>query len=184
MNPDDDERNWRRRRKPFDFFGIDDDFDEMFREMERMMERLFRGFSYDKLPPGKSFVHGFTIRVGPDGKPKMEEFGNRPLKDSEGEPLISDEREPLTDIIEGNEEVSVTVEIPGVDKQDINLNVEESTLEITVDSPHRKYHKIVDLPCDVQPKTTKATYKNGVLDVVIRRKDKKKKGEGYKVNID
>ena len=114
----------------------------------------------------------------------MEEFGNRQLKDSEGEPLISDEREPLTDIIEGNEEVSVTVEIPGVDKEDINLNVEESTLEITVDSPYRKYHKIVDLPCDVQPKTTKATYKNGVLDVVIRRKDKKKKGEGYKVNID
>ena len=57
-------------------------------------------------------------------------------------------------------------------------------LEIKVDTPKRKYHKRLDLPCDVQPKTTKATYKNGILDVVIKRKEKKKPGDGYKVNID
>ena len=40
------------------------------------------------------------------------------------------------------------------------------------------------MPCNVKPKTTKATYKNGVLDVVIARKEKMKPGKGFKVNID
>ena len=44
-----------------------------------------------------------------------------------------------------------------------------------------RYHKLVNFPCDVQPKTTKATYKNGVIDVIIKRKERKKKGEGYRV---
>ena len=36
-----------------------------------------------------------------------------------------------------------------------------------------KYHELLNLPCDVKPKTMKATYKNGVLDVVVKRKKKK-----------
>ena len=98
--------------------------------------------------------------------------------------MISEEREPLTDIIEGDDDVAVTVEIPGVEKNNIELNVTNDILEIKVDTPNRKYHKRLDLPCDVLPKTTKATYKNGVLDVVIKRKEKKRPGDGYKVNIE
>ena len=107
-----------------------------------------------------------------------------PRKSKRGESLISEEREPLTDIIEGDEDVAVTVEIPGVNRNDIDLNVKREYLEIKVDNPTRKYHKRLDLPCGVVPKTTKATYKNGVLDIVIKRKDKKKPGEGYRVNIE
>jgi len=47
----------------------------------------------------------------PDGKPRIEDFGNKPIKSPDGEQLISEEREPLTDIIEGDEDVAITVEI-------------------------------------------------------------------------
>jgi HSP20 family protein len=90
----------------------------------------------------------------------------------------------LTDIIEGDDDVAVTVEIPGVEKNDIDLNITRDILEIKVDTHQRKYHKKLELPCDVIPKTTKATYKNGILDIVIKRKEKKRPGSGYKVNID
>jgi HSP20 family protein len=183
MYPFDDDWKKRKRKHPFDFFGMDDEFEKMFREMERMMERVFRGFSLDSIEPGKSYVHGFNIRIGPDGKPKIEEFGNHPLKSPEGEPVISDDREPLTDVIECEDEIAVTVEIPGVEKEDIDLNVTETTLEIRVDAPQRKYHKVVDLPSDVIPKTTKATYRNGILDIAIRRKEKRKKSDGFRVDI-
>jgi len=179
-NNDDDQK---RRRNPFDFFGIDDEFDRIFRDMERMMSRMFRDFDYNWIKPGSSFIHGFNIHVGPDGKPHIEQFGNRPLKKSDGERSISDEREPLTDVIEGNEDVSVTVELPGVEKEDINVNVTDQGVEISVDTTQRKYYKQVDFPCDVLPKTTKATYKNGVLDIVIKRKEKKK-SEGHRVTIE
>jgi len=103
MYPFENDRNRRGRKDPFDFFGMDDDFERMFREMERMMERAFRDFSFDWMKPGKSFVHGFNIHIGPDGKPKIREFGHRPSKTPKGEQAISDEREPLTDVIESDE---------------------------------------------------------------------------------
>ena len=98
--------------------------------------------------------------------------------------MLSDEWEPLTDIIEGEDDVAVTVEIPGVEKEDIDITTTEDTLEITVNNPERRYHKIVDIPFDVNPKITKATYKNGVLDVVVKREENGKHGAGYRVNID
>ena len=187
---DDEYRDRRRRRRnPFDIFGFDEDFirdifedERIMDDIRRMTEELMRMFT--NAQPGKPIVHGFKIHIGPDGKPRIEDFGNRPIRTPDGEPQISEEREPLTDIIEGDDDVAVTVELPGVEKEDIDLNVTKDTLEIKVDTPQRKYHKIVDLPCDVIPKTTKATYKNGVLDIAIKRKEKKKPGEGYRVNIE
>lgn len=183
MDPFRRDRN-RRRKDPFDIFGFDSEFERMFREMERMMERAFRMPS-NKLEPGKSFVRGFSIRVGPDGKPHIEEFGNHQVSSDKGETSISDEREPLTDVMEGSKDISVTVELPGVEKEDIDLRVTEDELEITVDTPQRKYHKTVEFSGEVKPKTTKATYKNGILDVVVQRKKvEQKEDEGYHVNID
>ena len=80
------DENWRRRRRdPFDFFGVDDEFDQMFRKMEDMMNRMFGDINSDWIKPGSSFIHGYNIHIGPDGKPRIEQFGNRPIKNSEGE---------------------------------------------------------------------------------------------------
>jgi len=188
MDPFKRDKN-NRRKNPFDEFGIDDDYirdlfkdDKIMDDLKKMTEEMMKMFS--NMEPGKPFMHGFKIDFDQNGKPKIGEFGNKPIQTPEGQPTISDEREPLTDIIEGDEDVAVTIELPGVEKENIDLNVQKETLEIKVDTQHRKYHKIIDLPCDVKPKTTKATYKNGILDIVIKRKEKKKDGESYKVNIE
>ena len=44
-------------------------------------------------------------------------------------------------------------------------------------------NKIIDLPCDVIPKKTEVTYKNGVLDITIARRKRKKDNDGYHINI-
>jgi len=187
VDPFNRDRN-KRRKNPFDFIN-DDEFEKIFEEMQRMFENIdFKEMIEDMMrngfDPNKRFIHGFSLNIGSDGKPKFQEFGNRSVKSPSGEPILSDEREPLTDIIEGDDDVAVTVEIPGVEKEDIDLNITENKLEIKVNNPKRKYHKRVEIPCNVKPKTTKATYKNGVLDIVIKRVEKKKPGEGYRVNID
>ena len=188
MDPFKKDRN-RRKRNPFDSFGFDDDFikdmfddERLMDDIKRMTEEMAKMFS--NVQPGKPLMHGFKIQFGPDGKPRIEDFGNKTIRTPEGNPIVSEEREPLTDIIEGEEDVAVTVEIPGVEKNDIDLNVTNDNLEIKVDTPNRKYHKNLDMPCDVKPKTTKATYKNGILDVVIKRKVKKKSDDSFKVNIE
>jgi HSP20 family protein len=197
MNPFDDE-NPEKKRNPNDPFRFDDDFfrdilnndrfrdiftdDKIIDDMKKMAEEMMKMFT--NAQPGKPVVHGYKIEFGPDGKPQIEDFGNRSIRSPEGVSTISDEIEPLTDIIEGENDVAITVEIPGVEKEDIDLVATENTLEIKVDSPKRKYHKRIDLPCNVKTKSTKATYKNGILDIVLDKKEKKKDQGGFKVSIE
>lgn len=172
-----------RRKNLFDFFKMNYEIDRIIREIEYMMNRMLNDIDYNWIKPGSSFIHGLNIYIKSDGRLHIEQFGHHPLKKSDGESVFSDEQEPLTDIIEEKDNISVTVEIPGVEKEDINLNVTNQRLEIKVDTPNKKYFKQIDFPCDVLPKTTKATYKNGVLDIIIKRKEPKK-DEGYKVKIE
>jgi HSP20 family protein len=189
MDPFDDEERERKRRNPFDpFRGDNDDIfrdifndDRLMDDVKKMAEEMMKMFT--NAQPGKPVVHGFKVQFGADGKPRIEDFGNRQIRSPEGEQTISDEMEPLTDIIEGKNDVAITVEIPGVEKDDIDLVATEGTLEIKVDSPKRKYHKVIDLPCNVKTKSTKATYKNGILDIVLDKKEKKKDNSGFKVSI-
>ncbi len=183
-----DKNDDRDKKDPFDKYGIDDDFIKDFlsdeniqKDIQKMAEEMMKMFS--NIQPGKPYVHGFKVDVGPDGKPQIKDFGNKTTKTPDGDDIMSDEIEPLADVIEHDDEIYVTVEIPGVEKKDIDLKATKDILEIHVDTPKKKYHTDVDLPCDVKPKTTKATYKNGILDVVLKRKNIKKNDDGYSVNI-
>jgi len=187
-----DEENdpFKRKKKdptdPFDIFrsmGIGGkDFERMFEEMQRSIADMMKNMG--KMEPGKPYVHGFTFKMGPDGKPHVSEFGNKAGVPRPGKPVFSDEREPITDVIEEAKSIAVTVEMPGIEKKDIDLRVTETELEINVDTDLRKYHKLIKLPKPVKPPTTKATYKNGVLDVTIEKVAQSEPKKGFRVNVD
>lgn len=191
MTQPDDEKPKRDPRKrpnnPFDDifrgFGIEPaEFERMFEQMQRQLQDAMRNMG--GFDPGKSYVHGFSFRVGPDGKPIIENFGNRPQNPVKGggKPVFTDDREPLTEVVEESKQIAVTVEMPGVNKDDIDIRVTETELEITVDAEKRKYHKRVKMPAAVKPKTTKASYKNGILDVTIQKEAAS--GTGHRVKVD
>lgn len=182
MPSEDDYPEWRgRRRSPFFRNWGFDDVDKIFEEMEKMMEEEFRDFASRvpkdyvrerKLPDGSTarefgpFVYGYSMKVGPDGKPEIREFGNvKPRRN--GLPHVREEREPLVDIVETDGEVHVVAELPGVEKKDIKLSGTEVTLTIMVDTPQRKYFKEVSLPGKVRVSEAKSQYKNGVLEVTL-----------------
>ncbi len=160
----------RRRRWPLgddedDIFGgdVEDMFEEMRRRMERMMESAFKG-----VEPGKPFMYGYSLRVGPDGKPEFREFGDTHLvrpRLGAGEPSG---REPVTDVLERPDGISITMDLPGVSKEEIDMRVTEDKLTVRVEGD-RQYYKEIDLGGGVDPNSIKATFKNGVLDVNLRR---------------
>lgn len=166
--------------------GVDPaEFRKMADEMSRGLQDALRQMG-DPNQPNKSFVSGFNVKVGPDGKPTFNTFGNKPQVQpppagakgiAKGVPkIVADEREPLTDVIEDAKQVSITMELPGVEKKDINVHMTDDDLEITVDNERRKYHKRVKLPAKVDAKTTKATYTNGILDVTVQKRAPAKGG--------
>ncbi|KAA0002717.1 MAG: Hsp20/alpha crystallin family protein [Thermoplasmata archaeon] len=174
----------------FDYWGKgfrDDIFDELeehFRKMQRWMNDIFRDAMSGKLPSpeeGGPYIYGWSLRVGPDGKPHFEEFGNVPSMPGMPRQMIG-AREPLVDVIEGDKVVTITAEVPGVSKEDIDLEITEDTVTIKVDKDERKYYKEVALPCEVDTDSAKASYQNGVLDIELKKVKAKRKGRKIKIN--
>jgi HSP20 family protein len=178
------------------------EFEEMRQDMTRMFEETVRDI--DKLPKdlireydtptgGKvrevgPLVYGYSVTVGPDGKPKVEEFGNvRSLGSSRGgggmtTPALTAEREPLADVTTTDKDVKVTVEMPGVSKQDIKISAQEGSVEVsTTESASKKYRRLIELPPEADLETAKSTYTNGILEITFKKKGKTK---GKELKID
>ncbi|MBT8171724.1 Hsp20/alpha crystallin family protein, partial [Candidatus Bathyarchaeota archaeon] len=130
------------------------------------------------------FVYGYSVTMGPDGKPKIKEFGNFKGGTRFGKPHmdVKDKRDPLADIIDADSQVRVIVELPGVEKEDIKLSGTDEILTISVDSPKRKYFKEVKLPAKINSKKATSKYKNGVLDITVPKKQPTKtKSQNIKI---
>jgi HSP20 family protein len=198
MSSEDDYPRWfKKRRSPFFRSWGFDDVDKIFEDMEKMMEEEFKSFTSRvpkdyvrerKLPDGSTvrewgpFVYGYSVKIGPDGKPEVREFGN--VKPSLTGPQVQQEREPLVDVVETNGEIHIVAELPGVDKKDIKVHATEDTLTITVDSPQRKYFKEVELPAKIKLRDAKSQYKNGVLEVTLQKEKDGKQPKGQPISID
>ena len=161
-----------------DFFGS---FDEELVDMRERMDRIFDAFMKNELGLDRSsLVYGFSMQTGEDGEPVMQELGSAP-EQARTDGGRSPERKPLIDVIESGEQVSVIVELPGVKKEQIKIEVLERSLQVDLDDEVKEFHERIELPCDVLPDSIKASYKNGVLEVSMRRVAKKKKGRTVQV---
>ncbi len=174
-----------KEKDPFDWFedwGIDDifeEFDERIRRMQHRINKLLKDAMEGNIPmeEGGPFIYGWSFRVGPDGKPHFEEFGN--IKPAAGIEEIT--REPLVDITEDKEKLYVTAEVPGVTKEDIHLEIKGTKLIIKVDREDRKYYKELKLPAEVDENSAKATYQNGVLDIEFKKAKPANKGKKIEI---
>ena len=187
------------RRNYGDMFGS---YDEMKREMEREFEESFRNIEtmvpqdlikeYDtaqgKVREIGPLVYGSSVTIGPDGKPKVKEFGN--FKPSQlrgsgytGSPMISSEREPMSDISETDKEVKVVLEMPGVSKENIKINAYENKVEVKTEGTKRKYHEVIEIPHDADIETAKSNYNNGILEIILKKKAAAKP-KGKNITVD
>jgi HSP20 family protein len=170
------------------------DIDEMMKEMEKefmqfkdIEKQVPKDLIREQQSPDGSvrreigpIVYGYSMTIGPDGKPIIREFGNVKRRD---EPLkgITDKREPLVDVVEGNDQVRIIAEIPGVRKDEIDIQVNGHTLTIRVDDPNRKYEKQLRLPDGVIVDGAKSSYNNGILEVTFQKRPRESTGVRLKV---
>lgn len=160
-------------------------FGKIIDEMLRKFTSSFvEGMDISKFEDLKKspFVYGFKFGLGPDGKPRVSQFGN--IKQDEwGKLEGNDIREPLIDVFKEKTTVRIIAEVPGIGKGDVKLTGKENSLTIKAFSETRKYEKTVALPVPVDIKTAKAKYNNGVLEVVIDR-IYKEKDDGIDIDVE
>ena len=133
-------------------------FEDFFEDWERMQHQIERMFGYEQFP---------KMAALPSGK------GNE----------IMPFRSPRTDIYETDKSVVARFELPGADKEDIQLNVSDRAIEVKVEKKAEKkeekkgfylyesrcqsFYRNMPLPKEVVSEKAEAKFSNGVLEVEI-----------------
>lgn len=134
--------------------------DEFHDEIDRLFQSFFRGFD----PWGM-----------------MSSMGGQQMKDMAVRPRL--------DLVGSEKEYTVTVEVPGVCPDDINLEVRDGALVLRgekkqqnstednkgvmrMERAYGTFERVLPLPEDAQEDGITASHKDGVLTVRIQRKEK------------
>ena len=153
---------------------FDSEYDRIFKRMSNSffnIDDIFEEFKGNGSESGQ-YYYGYTMTVGPDGKPVVKEYRNvKP-----GLLPTSETREPLVDTIVDEKEkvLKLIVEMPGVEKTDVKIIVENKTVNLSAEHDDKKYHVKVPLQYKVDENSTKASYKNGVLQIVFELVEEEK----------
>jgi len=149
--------------------------DDEFRKFEELMNRMFGEFSgmwdlqrrrnLPMLPSGEGLIPGVGLTIG----------GKR----------------PFVDIVETEKEIIATAEMPGLDKNDIDINITDDKLEISAETKHEEekkekdyiyrerrsgnYYRSISLPASIDSSNAKASYNNGILEIKMPKSEIKKK---------
>ena len=106
------------------------------------------------------------------------------------EPSATTTWSPSVDIFETEGEIVVKAELPGIDRKDITLNLEKNVLTVKGERRFEKetkeenYHRIersygafsraFSLPATVDEEKIKADYRDGILKIVLPKKEQAK----------
>jgi HSP20 family protein len=95
--------------------------------------------------------------------------------------IIPKKRLPNTDIIEDDGQVRIIAELPGIKKEDIDVQIRDHYLQIAAKSESeeqdeaylrrerqsRQFYRRIKLPTTVDPEKAKATFENGILELEL-----------------
>jgi len=146
------ERWWRRKRRFDPWFG--DSFEETDKTERILDDMIHQAFgSPEEREKARSYY--------------VYQFGNLNSTHSGGSQI--DKYDPLVDVLSEETNVIVVAELPGVDKDQIEVHASEDKIEISVGSSRWKYYNKLNLPAKVDPKSSATSYKNGVLEIRLKK---------------
>lgn len=140
-----------------------------FRRFEEEMNRMFEEFWGRPSRRGKLIL--------PSGERVVEKFRGS--------------RRPFADLIESEKDLTVTIEMPGLNKEDIKINLTQDKLEVSAETKHEEerkdkdyiykerrgesYYRSMTLPSNIDPDNAKASYSNGILEIKMPKTEIKPK---------
>ena len=157
------------------FRAIQRDIKDKQKEINRANHYIptyFGSKKRDRTDGKRHFTQGYKITTNPDGRTKITKIGNRHPKELRLNFQKNEDPKPLLDIIQTKKEVMVVIELPGVNKKDININVSNKELLVSAKKSNTLFSKKIDLPIKINKNKSSAVYKNGVLTITLPKTKK------------
>ena len=166
--------------------AFSDSFKNMEKRIPKDLVKEYERSERENVREVGPIVYGYSMTIGPDGKPKIRKFGNvkSPFSSGDGffgsgkeffeQSLFSAEREPLIDVSSTEKEVRIVAEMPGINKQNIRIDAYDNYVEIKSDDPNRKYHKKIEVQDDIDLESARSSYNNGILEIIFKKKEQQK----------
>ncbi|MBI1910353.1 MAG: Hsp20/alpha crystallin family protein [Deltaproteobacteria bacterium] len=151
--------------------------DELKGKLEELREKLKQAGGKETLTDEK-WRQGVSVRghVRTRGILGEREYhigtGVRPPPEATKPPDVV---EPAVDVFDEPKEIVVVAEVPGVGLNDLKLKIQGKVLSLSTKSKAgMNYRKEIGLSSEVDADTLRATCRNGILEIRLRKKD----GEG------
>ena len=173
--PDDSDSPGKPTKIPFSLGGVLGGLGgliEKLGELAEAGEKLSQSGEFKDASGKLRGVYGINVKTGlgerGEQELKVEPFGNvRPR--TAGEPPEEDVREPLVDIHEEKDHLLVLVELPGVDKDNVTLELAEDRLNLSAQRGKTGYRKEITLPQRFSEENMHWDCKNGILQIRLKR---------------
>jgi HSP20 family protein len=170
-----------------DFEEVEKEFEDAFLDIKALKE-LMRDYETPEdvgVREFSSLAYRYSMTIELDYKPHVREIRNvrkEGVDSSESSrtrnriskynrPQIKAGRESLAEVNVYDKEVKVVLEMPGVRKEHIRIQAYKNSVEVSSDHPQRKY-QVIGIPRVAEIKTIRSTYKNGILEIVFKKKEK------------
>jgi len=89
-----------------------------------------------------------------------------------GHHALSTIRRNDVSVNEENGTITITAELAGLDKEQVDVEVSSRTVSIAANSDRKNFRWEETFKFELDPESTKATMVNGILDLVIEKKEK------------
>ena len=122
---------------------------------------------------------------------KFEKFIGYPVLRTNWTEMKPEHRSPYIDIIDEDDELMIKIELPGVEKKNIDLELFPQKLEVEAEYEEEKigeymqcerifssFYRKIELPEKIDVETSEASFKRGILTVIL------KKLKGKKIEVD
>ena len=143
-------------------FGLG--FEILMRELNRALEQMLNDEEYW----GRGGrVYGFSVTIGPDGRPVIKEFGSKPKRTVEE--LEGSKASEITrnyDVIDLGDQVEVIAELKDAVREG-DVKVRGSGNKVVIEVGERK--SVIKLAHKVRSKPEKVIVRNNVVDALFKK---------------
>lgn len=137
---------------------------DIFQQLNELMKRLMEQGLKEQGDQNRPFAYGFKIVLHDAGKMETPAKEAAPVAEP-GEPSSEGTIEPIAEMYTTDDDVTVAIDLPGAETEDIHLSLINGTLTIIAGASQLTSVEVPTVDAD----SMQSNYKHGVLEVKFSR---------------